>query len=116
MKLLFRPFFLICSSAFILHQIIEKLLDFHIPFLDNYLDSFLALPIILSLHLVERIFIFKKPNYTFSILEIVVVSLALSIFFEEALPLLSEDFTKDYFDYLALGSGTLLFWKFGNTK
>lgn len=114
MKLLFKPFFLICFLVFFTHQIVEKVFAIHIPFLDNYLDSFLALPIILSLHLVERRFLFKKPDYRFSVLEIVVISITLSIFFEEALPLISDKFTKDYFDYLALGLGAVLFWGFGN--
>lgn len=113
-NLLLKPFFVTCFSLFVLHQVIEKVFDFHIPFLDNYLDSFLALPIILSLHLVERRFIFKKPNYVFSVLEIVVISIALSLFFEEALPLISAVFTKDYYDYLALGLGAVLFWRFGS--
>ena len=34
--------------------------------------------------------------------------------FEEALPQISDDFTKDYFDYLALGLGAGLFWGFGD--
>lgn len=116
MKSLYNPFFIACLFVFLIHQILEKLLDFHIVFFDNYLDSFLALPIILSLYLVERRFLFQKPNYQFSLLEIVVISVALSLFFEEALPLLSNDFTKDYYDYLALGLGGVLYWVFGNNS
>ena len=114
MKSLYNPFFISCFLVFLIHQILEKLLDFHIVFFDNYLDSFLALPIILSLYLVERRLLFQKPNYQFSLLEVVVISIALSLFFEEALPLISDDFTKDYFDYLALGLGAGFYWGFGN--
>lgn len=114
MKLLFQPFFIICFVLFFIHQIIEKILDIHISFLDNYLDSFLALPIILSLYLVERRKLFKKPDYRFSLLEVIVVSIALSLFFEEVLPQISNGFTKDYYDYLALSLGAVLFWFFGN--
>ena len=114
MHLICRPFFLICFSIFVIHQIIEKLFQFHILYLDNYLDSFLCFPIILTLYLVERRILFKKPKLILSLLELVVITIALSIFFEEALPIISNKFTKDYFDYLVLFLGSVLFWFFGN--
>lgn len=92
----------------------EKILNYHITFLDSYLDSILCLPIILTLYLAEKRILTNKPLLIFSFFELIVISIALAIFFEEVLPLISNKFTKDYFDYIALAFGLILFWFFGN--
>jgi len=133
MKVLKNPFWLVCVILFTLHQVAQKSLGWNFWWADNYLDPLLGIPILLGLVLAERRFFIKKflanrnasPTknstntrhnklYTFSIFEISVVVVALSIIFEEGFPRWVEGFTKDYFDYLAYFVGALLFYFFIN--
>jgi len=105
-----------CCLIFGIHQIIQKGLNYHLGFFDNYLDPILSMPILLGLILQERQFLLtrffysKEPiKYQFSILEIVIATLFFAIIFEEGFPKWSPNFTKDYSDYLAYGCGALIF-------
>jgi len=113
MKKLFSSlFFIIPIILFSIHQIIEKILNFHFVFIDNYLDDLLFFPIVLPLLLIERRWLLKNKNYYFSLLECVVIVLVISLFFEEIVPLFLNSFTKDYFDYLAYFVGAIYYYVF----
>jgi len=75
------------------------------------------MPIILGIILWERKFIFKqKSTYTFSLIEIIIITILLSILFEEGFPRWSNAFTKDYFDYVFYFVGALLFYVHHNRQ
>lgn len=113
-----------CFVIFALHQLTQKILDWKIPWADNYLDSLLCIPIFLGLLLVERRFFFgkvfsnKKNNntYTFSLFETFIITLVLAIIFEEGFPRWSSHFTKDLWDYFNYFVGGLFFYYFINKK
>ncbi len=115
-----NPAWLFCLFLFIAHQVSQKTLGWKIPILDSYLDPLLCLPIFMGMMLVERRFFLKKRNYnkvyTFSILEVIVIAISLSIVFEEGFPRWSDQFTKDYFDYLFYFVGALFFHFFINIE
>ena len=120
-KVFKNKFWVSCVLLLILHQITQKMLNFNLGCLDNYLDTLLCMPILLGLLLQERQFIiakFFKPtsqkNYHFSILEITLATILFAIIFEEGFPKWSIYFTKDYWDYVAYLIGALLFYFFIN--
>ena len=120
MKNFQNPAWLFCVFLFILHQLFQKILGWNFIWLDSYLDPLLCLPIFMGLMLAERRFFLKKRNhnntYTFPILETIVIAITLSIVFEEGFPRWSDQFTKDYFDYVFYFVGALFFYSFINKK
>jgi hypothetical protein len=110
MEVLKSPVFIICSLLFILHQLMQKVLDMHYPLIDRYLDNLLAMPIILTLLLVERRFLFRRKTYRLTVLEVVLATLFVILVAEIAFPLFSEDFTTDWWDVLFYALGSLLFY------
>ena len=118
-----NKFWISTCLILLLHQIIQKGFDFNLGMLDNYLDPFLSMPILLGLILQERQFLLtkflsyeKSKKYQFSILEIIITTLFFAIIFEEGFPIWSPYFTKDYWDYLAYATGAFLFYIFINKK
>ena len=110
MKVLKSPVFIICALLFIIHQLMQKVLDIHFPMLDRYLDNLLAMPIILSLLMVERRYLLRRKNsYRLSVMEIVIATGLIIIVAEIAFPLLSRDFTTDWWDVVFYSLGSLVF-------
>jgi len=118
MKVFQNTAWLLCVFLFALHQFFQKILGWNIPILDSYLDPLLCLPIFMGMMLFERRFFLRKINnnkmYTFSILETYLIAIVLSIVFEEGFPRWSDQFTKDYFDYVFYSVGALFFHAFIN--
>lgn len=110
-----------CLCLLVLHQITQKILTYELALMDNYLDAFLSMPILLGLILEERRLLITKffspnkpSNYHFSFLEIIIATTFFAIIFEEGFPKWSVHFTKDYWDYLAYFSGASIFYIFIN--
>lgn len=118
MKIFQYPAWLFCALLFIAHQVFQKILGWNFDILDSYLDPLLCLPIFMGMMLAERRFFLKKINYnkvyTFSFLETIVIAIVLSIVFEEGFSRWSDQFTKDYFDYIFYFVGALFFYFFIN--
>ncbi len=116
MKVLTSPAFIICALLFIIHQVLQKGLDITFPLADRYLDNLLTMPIVLSLLLVERQYLFKRGDaYRLSALQVVVATVFIMLISEVIFPLLSEEFTTDWWDVVFLGLGSLLFYTTINT-
>ena len=116
MKVLTSPVFIICALLFVVHQVLQKGLDITFPLFDRYLDNLLAMPIILSLLLVERQYLFKRGKaYRLSTLDVVVATVFIALISEIIFPLLSQDFTTDWWDIVFLGLGSLIFYTTINT-
>jgi len=117
MNTLKHPAFILVFSVFLLHQTVEKIFDYHIPFLDNYLDPFLCTPIMLTFLLFERRIFFKQGNvFVLPILEIVVATVAMIGISELLFPYLSSQFTADWHDGLGLSLGSVYFYCFINVS
>lgn len=111
MNVLRSPVFIICSVLFVLHQILQKGLDIHFMAMDRYLDNLLAMPIILTLLMLERRFLFgRKQDFSLSMLEISVATIFIILVAEILFPLLSSDFTTDWWDVLFYVLGSILFY------
>ncbi|MGB3587011.1 MAG: hypothetical protein WBA23_10750 [Tunicatimonas sp.] len=116
MKVLTSPAFIICALLFIIHQVLQKGLDITFPLADRYLDNLLTMPIVLSLLLVERQYLFKRGDaYRLSALQVIVATVFIMLISEVIFPLLSEEFTTDWWDVVFLGLGSLLFYTTINT-
>ncbi len=111
MKVLTSPVFIICALLFVVHQVLQKGLAIIFPMVDRYLDNLLTMPIILSLLLVERQYLFKRGKaHRLSALDVVVATVFITLISEIIFPLLSKDFTTDWRDVAFLGLGSLIFY------
>jgi hypothetical protein len=111
MKILKSPVFLICCILFIAHQALRLINDQPIPLVDPYLDTLLAMPIILTFLLFERRYIFKWKNYVrLTGLEIILATLLIAFVSEVVFPALSDEFTGDWMDVLFYFAGSAIFY------
>lgn len=112
-QVLKSPFFLICCVLFLLHQLLQYGLQIYIPLADSYLDNLLAMPIMLTLLLAERRWLFRKgPHYHLSLLEILLTTLYISLISEFLFPKLSTRFTFDVLDFFFFFAGAGLYLLF----
>lgn len=110
MDVLKSPVFIISCLLFVLHQVLQKGLEISMPFIDEYLDNLLAMPIILTLLLVERRVLFKRgKNYRLPVLDVVIATFYISLITEVLFPLLSDRFTGDWWDLFFYATGSLVF-------
>lgn len=111
MKVLTSPVFIICALLFVVHQVLQKGLDITFPLVDRYLDNLLTMPIILSLLLVERQYLFKRGKaYRLSALDVAIATVFIALISEILFPLLSQKFTTDWWDVVFLALGSLIFY------
>ena len=111
MKVLKSPVFIICTVVFIIHQLVQKVLDIHFLLFDRYLDNLLAMPIILTLLMIERRYLLgRKRTFSLSVLEIIIATTFIVLVAEIAFPLLSRDFTTDWWDLLFYALGSFIFY------
>lgn len=111
MSILKAPVFILCLSLFLLHQFLQKVLAVQIPFVDPYLDSFLAMPILLTLLVVERRLLFRKESgYCLKVWDVVIATIFIAFVVEVVFPAVSDRFTADWWDVVAYGLGSLLFY------
>lgn len=110
-KPLYSAVFITCCIVFLAHQITQRVLHVPIPFADNYIDNFLATPILLTLLLVERRTLFRYgEHYTLSVLEVCLATAFIAVVGEVLFPYLSKNFTSDWVDVLFYALGSVLFY------
>ena len=110
MEILKSPVFVISCILFGAHQALQKLFHISLPFLDLYLDNLLAMPIILTLLLAERRFLFKRgKQYRLPVLDVVIATIYIIFIAEVIFPLLSERFATEWWDVLFYVLGSILF-------
>lgn len=111
MKVISSPIFIASSILFLVHQIMQKGLDIHFTPIDRYLDNLLAMPIILTLLMIERRYLLgRKHDYSLSFLEILIATLVIMLIAEILFPLWSNDFTTDWWDIVFYALGSLIFY------
>jgi len=110
MELFKSPVFIVCLLLFLLHQVFQKILDINIPFADRYLDALLAMPVILTLLLAEKRWLWKKDkSYRLTPLTIIIATLYIIVIVEVIFPWLSDQFTTDWVDVICYTAGSILF-------
>ena len=100
---------IVSALLFLMHQYLQRQLQFNITFLDNYLDPVVLMPLILYAVLWERRILLRNKNIILSYIDIFGYFLLMVIFGEILFPLISEKFTADYWDILAYAVGTLAY-------
>ncbi len=111
MSILRSPVFIICLVLFIIHQVFQKVCGLHYPLINNYLDNLLAMPVILTFLLAERIVLFKKvKTYRLPTTDIIIASLYIILITEIIFPLLSNKYSSDWIDVIFYSLGSLLFY------
>lgn len=111
MKVLYRPFFIICMILFALHQLLQWGLKIHLPLADAYLDNLLVMPIVLHLWLAERRSLFRSGNrYELSIEQIIAATVYILLITEWLFPLLTSRFTGDLWDIAFTVAGAAIFY------
>ena len=116
MHVLKSPLFVLCCLLFLAHQFMQKVLHINIWVLDSYLDNLLAMPVILTLFLAERTFLFPSRTPSLNKSEVIVIILYVSVIAELLFPLLSERFTADLLDVLFYCIGSIIFLVWINPK
>ena len=106
-RLILHYGFIVPVVLFLSHQTMVFRFDYQNIWLDSYLDPFCFGAIALHLTSLERQWLFSAT--TFSLEEILGVTCCLAFISEGLFPLLSDRFTADWFDVLAIGSGALWF-------
>jgi hypothetical protein len=82
-------------------------------FMDNWLDPFLAVPMLVFLWQVEKQLIFQnRPLIPMTAMELGALTVLISLVSEGLFPLISRSFTFDVFDLLAFVTGSLYSWLF----
>jgi len=104
-------FVLTIFIGFIGHQFLQKIMEIHIPILDNYYDMF-ALGVILPwLYLWERrLFSKDKPLKKLSILYLILMTLCVGFITEVLFPIGSSSFVGDLWDVVVFGIGAMVFY------
>lgn len=117
MKLYFlrSPLFIICLLIFILHQVSQYIFKIQIPFLNNYLDNFLAMPIILTLLLAEKKYIYKQKDQKLNLSFVILATIYVALVTEWLFPLLSDRFTTDWTDLIFYALGCFFYYLFMNS-
>lgn len=92
---------------FSLHQIAQKGFQIHTPFADQYLDPFCLGVIALHAFAWEQNYFFERKQL--GIVEVGLIVLFLSLVTEILFPFLSDQFTADFLDSLAISLGAVWF-------
>ena len=101
--------FTICAALFLVHQVLQKFMNISVPLIDNYLDPLLFMPILLHLIKLEREF-FLKRKYTFSIWQIILWTIAMSIVAEYFFPKWNPKFVSDIIDVILYFVGAIIYY------
>ena len=97
-----------CAVLLIAHQIAERILEYPIPFADNYLDAFLLMPVLLTLWRWEHIFLWKRErDFQLSNMHLIAAVIFAFLVAEILFPILTTNFTYDIYDFVAYIAGAL---------
>ena len=109
--------FILCVFVFLVHQFIQQVLLINIRFIDSYIDDVTCLPIIFYLISLERKWLLGlTKRYYFLFIEILVITIVVSLVFEFFLPYISSAFTYDTYDFVAYSVGAMLYYKVQNDR
>lgn len=100
-----------------LHQGAKLLFNIHVPYVSDYLDPLMAMPIILTLLLWERKYFLRWKDYVrLNLTEVLSATALVTLVAEVFFPYLSADFTADWWDVLFFFIGAAIFYLTINPK
>ncbi len=102
------------AFLFVIHQLLQKVMGLHIPFIDFYLDAFCFGAIVPVFVLIERQWWFDQSQFTK--VEFAILLIFLILVSEVGLPYLSNNLITDFYDALAILLGGVWFWTFQPIK
>jgi hypothetical protein len=111
MKTEFKYFLttLILGFGFLYHQINEKIIGVAHPVLDNYLDDFLCIPLVIYLTGIIEFYLFNKRLKALQIQTVLGIFIFYCLLFEWIVPKYFHLGTADYFDVLMYLSGVFFY-------
>jgi len=116
MKLLLNPFFLVAIALYLVNRFLLPLLNlkyYQVP----YLNDTLCLPVVLTLTLWLQQKLFSRSyRHRLNAVQVIFAVLYFAVFFEGILPILSDRYTRDYWDVLAYAVGGVLFYFLFNPR
>jgi hypothetical protein len=115
MGVLRNPVFLTAGILFTLNQYLEKVAGIFLPYVHEYLDDVLCMPVVLTLTLfIQRKITFRNEAYTFTAGHVMVAVVYFSLMFEGILPAYSPKYTRDWLDIVAYAAGAAVFYRYIN--
>ena len=99
--------FLLPLAAFCVHQWLQYGLTLEIEFLDSHLDPFCASAMACYLISIERWYYFGEQKLSW--IDMIILAVFLSLVSELLFPFLSDRFTSDWIDVLAISLGAIWF-------
>ncbi len=85
----------------LLHQVVEKVFRFPLPWFDNYGDDLLAVPFVSScVLLMENYLVYHDHKRKHSFLQLLLIFILISVLFEFFIPTYNKGYTKDLVDIL----------------
>jgi hypothetical protein len=110
MKTLLNPWFIIGCLVWVAIKT-TRVLHMPVPYLNDYLTDFFAVPVITNIGLwLQRMFIIKNNYYVLSPGQVIFMVIYISVLFEGFLPLISKIYTADWMDVLLYCIGGLFFY------
>ncbi len=107
-----KPLVWVSITIFLINQVIERVLNIHIPYVHAYLDDLLVMPIILGL--ITQFFQWIHPAkqyYHLSKTHIIIAVLFFSVVFEMIYPVIyPQNYTADPIDVICYGLGGFCFY------
>jgi len=112
-----NPYFIVCCLLFWTNQFLERILGIFIPFVHEYLDDLLAMPVVLGISLqVFRWISHLKDRFILTKTQILVGVAYFAFLFEFLLPMFSPVYTRDFWDMFCYGVGAVFFHRLINTS
>ncbi|SEJ11746.1 hypothetical protein SAMN05192553_102468 [Cyclobacterium xiamenense] len=112
-----NPWFLLPALTFWINQYLERVQGIYFPLVHSYLDDLLAMPVILGLTLQLYRWIHpRKERLVFSIKQVLVGFLYISLLFEVLLPAWSATYVRDPWDVGCYFLGSVYFYGLINKK
>ena len=100
---------IISAVLFVVHQYVQLVAKIRMPFLDQYLDPALMMPILLHLLVWERRVVCGDTSIRLPQSHIFGYFLLAVIFGELVFPYFSDKFTADYWDILSYALGSIAY-------
>jgi len=99
-----------CVAIFIVHQLLQKVFNISLPYIDSYLDPLLCMPILLYLLLIERKYFWKQKVTSLSWATIVAASVFIIVIAEILFPIWNAAFVFDTIDIVLYCLGAAFFY------
>jgi len=97
----------VSAAVFLLHQYLQWILEYHLAFLNNYLDPAVLMPLLLYALVWERRIFTGDHSLVLPYSHVLGYFLLMLLLGEGLLPLLSDRFTADFWDIPAYALGSI---------